>query len=80
MSILVLFIVGAFCCWRADEEGPLYRKTVWLPFVGALAWVVLGFVFPSYSIDAAWSDFLAREHASAEAREEYGYDAHDLEN
>jgi hypothetical protein len=66
MSILVLFIVGAFCCWRADQEGPLYRKTVWLPFVGALAWVILGFCFPSCSIDAAWSDFLARNHASAE--------------
>jgi hypothetical protein len=70
MSILVLFIVGAFCCWRADEEGPLYRKTVWLPFVGALAWVILGFLFPSYSIDAAWSDFVAQFHTSAAIEEE----------
>jgi hypothetical protein len=80
MSIVVLFIVGAFCCWRAEEQGPLYRKTVWLPFVGALAWVILGFFNPLLSIDAAWSDFLAQNHASAEARVEYGYDAQDLED
>jgi hypothetical protein len=78
MSILVLFIVGGFCSWRADQEGPLYPKTIWLPFVLTLAWVVLGFVNPQLSIDAAWNDFLAQNHASAEARAEYGYDAQDL--
>jgi hypothetical protein len=78
MSIIVLFIVGAFCSWVA-ERYPFDRK-VWLPFVLTLAWVVLGFVNPPLSIDAAWSDFLSREHASAEARVEYGYDAQDLED
>jgi hypothetical protein len=80
MSIVVFFIVWAFCSWRAEQEGPVYPKTIWLPLVATAAWVILGFLFPSYSIDAAWSDFLSREHASAEARIEYGYDAQDLED
>jgi hypothetical protein len=66
MSIVVFFIVWAFCSWRAEQEGPLYRKTIWLPLVATSAWVILGFFYPSYSIDAAWSDFLARNHASVE--------------
>jgi len=68
MSILVLFIVGAFCSW-VSERYPFDRK-VWLPLIGTLAWVILGFFFPGYSIDAAWFDFLARNHASAETEYE----------
>jgi hypothetical protein len=69
MSIVVFFIVLAFWSWFEERNcgGKVFTR---ICVAGWLAWIVSGFFFPDYSIDAFWSQFLQANHAAAETRAE----------